>query len=94
MWELRRRCLATLHPDFNPDVADVIRIAWQDEDDRVRHFEEIGAVLRRLVDSTHVWARARTAAYRQLVKQLTEAAGNDPARDVIGYVVLSRRPPR
>lgn len=50
-------------------------------------------MLRRLVDSTHVWARAGTAAYRELVKQLTEAAGNDPARDVIGYVVLSRRPP-
>jgi hypothetical protein len=47
VWELARRCLATCHPDHNPEVAVLTSRTWRSDDDGSSHFMECGAILRR-----------------------------------------------
>jgi len=87
VWALARRCLATCHPDFNPEVAAAAERMWRSDEDRKVHFMACGAVLRRLVDSTQFWARRGSRAYVQHVTDWLRQTGWDPQVDKIHFIV-------
>ncbi len=91
--ELARRCLATCHPDFNPEVAAVAERMWRSDEDRRSHFMTCGAILRRLVTSTRFWARRGSRAYVQYVTDLLRHTGLDPQVDKIHFIVGGKRLP-
>jgi len=93
VWELAQRCLATCHPDFNPEVAAVAKRTWRSDEDRTSHFMTCGAVLRRLVDSTRFWTRRGSRAYVQHVTDFLQENGWDPRVDKIHFIVGSKHPP-
>jgi hypothetical protein len=90
--ELARRCLATCHPDFNPDVAAAAEQIWGSDEDRRFHFNRCGAVLRRLVDSAQFWARRGSRAYVQVVTDLLHQSGWQPQIDKINFTVCTKQP--
>ncbi len=94
VWELAQRCLATCHPDFNPEVAALTTRTWRSDQDRTSHFMTCGAVLRRLVDSTRFWARRGSRAYVQHVTDFLRENGWDPRVDKIHFIVGSKHPPQ
>jgi hypothetical protein len=87
--ELARRCLATCHPDFNPEVAAVVEQVWCRPEDRTAHFTSCGAVLRRLVDSAQFWARSGSRAYVQFITPFLNETNWDPRADVIHFSILA-----
>jgi len=91
--ELARRCLATCHPDFNPEVAAVAKRAWRSGEDRTLHFMQCGAVLRRLVDSTRFWSRRGVRAYVEYVTASLRENGWNPQVDEIHFVVGTKHAP-
>ncbi len=93
VWELAQRCMATCHPDFNPEVAAAAEMMWRSDEDRRSHFMEFGAVFRRLVDSTRFWARRGSRAYVQHITGFLRQTGWDPQVDKIHFIVGSKHLP-
>lgn len=93
VWELQRRVLSTCHPAFHPEVAAVVKKAWQTPEDRQHHFEECGACLRRLVTSTRLWSKRGPHAYTAHITAFLHQTGWNPEEDVIHWVVASRSAP-
>lgn len=91
--ELVRRCLATCHPDYNPQVAATAERFWHDQEDRQTHFRNWGAVYRRLADSAEFWARRGSRAYVQFVTDFLADAGLQPNQDQIHFAVMGKHPP-
>lgn len=92
--ELAQRCLATCHPDFNPEVAAAAKRMWRSDEDRRSHFMECGAVVRRLVDSTRFWVRRGSRAYVQHVTDVLRQTGWDPQVDKIHFIVGGKHLPQ
>lgn len=90
--ELARRCLATCHPDFNPEVAAVAEQIWHTPEDRTFHFMGCGAVLRRLAESAQFWARSSSRAYVQFIIDFLGQTKWDPHTDVIHFSILTKHP--
>lgn len=91
--ELTRRCLATCHPAYNPNVAAAAEQFWRDDEDRTTHFRTWGAVFRRLVDSAQFWAHRGSRAYVQFVTDFLRDTGWNPDVDEIHFAVMGKHPP-
>jgi hypothetical protein len=91
--ELVRRCLATCHPDYNPQLAATAEECWHDQADRQTHFRNWGAVYRRLADSAAFWARRGSRAYVQFLSDFLADAGLQPNPDQIHFAVMGNHPP-
>jgi hypothetical protein len=94
VWELAQRCLATCHPDHNPEVAALTSQTWRSDEDRSSHFMECGAVMRRLVDSTRFWAHRGPRAYMQHVTGYLREHGWDLRVDEIHFIIRTKHLPQ
>lgn len=66
VWELVDRCMATFNPEDYKRIAlaendesweNIEGDIWETPEDRVKHYQNIGSVLRRLTDSCKFWSK-------------------------------------
>ena len=91
--ELSNRCMATFHPDYNPQLAELLKRARLTPEDEQHHYRTAGSVLRRLSDSCKYWSKAGgRRGYIKFVTSFLQEAGITPKSDKVDFVFASKRP--
>ena len=89
--ELANRCMATLHPDYNSEIAETVKKAWQTLDDEQYHYRSIGSVLRRLTDSCKFWIKnGGRKGYIKHVTSFLYESNLMPEDDRINFTIATK----
>lgn len=92
--ELANRCLATFHPDYNPELAEVIERALRGSEDKEYHYRTAGSVLRRLTDSCKHWSKTGgRKGYIRFVTSFLEKGNMMPEDDKVDFMITTRNAP-
>lgn len=89
MVALTERCLASFHPDYNPEIKAVTDRLWSSSDIRIEHFTAYGAAIRRLMYSVQFWGKASGTlrGYVNHVVDFLSEAGHDVTTDYVHFHV-------